>query len=137
MTPVASTSAAAASLPAEVWTWGAVAELILSGLAVVMGVLLLLSALTALMGRFFVALEARRAAQTAAPQKTAAASAPETDEALPQGLIAVLAAAAAEILNEDVRIVRVRRRPDIGSGWAVQGRMSIHSSHQLRQGGPH
>ena len=96
---------------------------ILSGLAVVMGVLTLLWGVMALVGRAFIA-------PVPAP---APAPAPEAVPAgVPPHHLAAIAAAVAVLTDGRGRVVRVTAPPHRSTAWAQHGRAELFASHRVR-----
>ncbi|MCA9268137.1 MAG: OadG family protein [Planctomycetales bacterium] len=72
------------------------------------------------------------AARQAAAPKTAGADANE----LPEEIVAVIAAAAAVVVDQPHRVVHIREAAQDEHGWAQAGRMQLHTSHQIKRGEP-
>jgi Na+-transporting methylmalonyl-CoA/oxaloacetate decarboxylase gamma subunit len=70
-----------------------------------------------------------------APAEPAGASAERSPELSPE-LVAVVAAAANEILGYPVRVTRIRyHRQAPGGGWSQQGRLTVMAGHRPRSQG--
>ena len=54
------------------------------------------------------------------------------DEMSPE-LVAVIAAAAAEMLGQPHRVVKIRGMTPADLGWSLKGRLEHHQSHKLQQ----
>ncbi len=52
------------------------------------------------------------------------------DDAVPDEIVAVIAAAVAEVIDAPHRIVRVRGLTPDDLGWLLEGRMQHHASHR-------
>lgn len=111
----------------------------LTGFLVVLFTLGSLAFLVGLIGRFFIALEARRTASATPPPARAAvpaiASAPATtDEEIPTAVLAAIAGAVAAALGDSrfaIRGVKVAD-PKQNLAWSAEGRRTIYASHQIR-----
>lgn len=111
----------------------------LTGFLVVIFTLGSLALLVGLIGRFFIALDARRAASaTPSPTLTAApVAAPEpapTAEEIPTAVLAAIAGAVAAALGDSrfaIRGVKVAD-PRQNLAWSAEGRRTIYASHQVR-----
>ena len=111
----------------------------LTGFLVVIFTLGSLALLVGLIGRFFIALDARRAASvTPSPTLTAApVAAPEpatTEEEIPTAVLAAIAGAVAAALGDSrfaIRGVKVAD-PRQNLAWSAEGRRTIYASHQVR-----
>jgi len=99
----------------------------LVGFAIVVLVLCILWALTALVGFIF----ASKAKTANAAAASALASAPKTAAAIDitEEELAVLAAAVDTLIDQRHRIVSIRSN---ASRWGAQGRSDIHASHRIR-----
>lgn len=75
----------------------------------------------------------RRSTPTPTPAAEPAPAPAESDELSPD-LIAILTAAAAEMLAQPVRVTRIRyfNRPPLGT-WSQQGRLTIMASRPVRR----
>ena len=101
------------------------------GFIVVLVALALLAVIISMLGKFF-----RTAPKTAAttsktaPAKPAAPTVTLASDAIPDHIIAVIAAAVAVEMGQRHQIVAVTH---VGSNWSMEGRRSIYSSHTLRR----
>lgn len=111
----------------------------LRGFLLVVIILLLLWGMTALIGKTFMALEAKKAAKAKAALASASASAPAPSQSLapaastPGGPtdeeVAAIAAAIAMCMQGGARIVSIRPS---SSDWGREGRRQIFASHKIR-----
>jgi Na+-transporting methylmalonyl-CoA/oxaloacetate decarboxylase gamma subunit len=109
------------------------------GFLFVMIVLAVLSAVTTIIGVFFIRQAARDAAKAATAAELAAAQAPAPAMIAPEdalildddpAMTAVIAAAVHSVIGDRAhRIVSIRSG---GPGWAQEGRRQIFSSHRVR-----
>lgn len=97
-----------------------VGSFVMFGLMVVLGILLLLSVLTGIMGKIFVSLENKQKVALASAKPIAPVVTTCTDED-DMELVAVLAAAAMEALDAEVRIVSYK--PSFNT-WSKEGRVT-------------
>lgn len=106
-------------------------EFQLVGLVIVMGALTALYLLCAAVGRLFTRLEARAPAVAGAPASGAQAPAPAPLEDAPTAEhAALIAAAVAATVVQPHRIVAVK---PAASGWSLEGRRQLLTSHQLKR----
>ncbi len=125
------------STVAESWSSYKVFEFLASGLVVVLGTLFFLSVITFLVGKIFEfpgMLERRREAR----KDSALAEAQEKkssgcfEDGITPELIAVISAAAAEVLDKPFKLINVGEVSTGASNWSLAGRSSHHSSHKVR-----
>lgn len=111
----------------------------LTGFLVVIFTLGSLALLVGLIGRFFIALDARRAVSATPPPTLTAApvAAPEpapAGEEIPTAVLAAIAGAVAAALGDSrfaIRGVKVAD-PRQNLAWSAEGRRTIYASHQVR-----
>jgi len=107
----------------------------LTGFLVVLFTLGSLALLVGLIGRFFIALEARQAAaQAPAPARIAAPESTPTGEEIPTAVLAAIAGAVTAALGDRrfaIRGVKVAD-PRQNLAWSAEGRRTIYASHQVR-----
>lgn len=96
-----------------------VGTFVLLGLTVVLGILILLSVITAVIGKIFINIEKQKVAKKESSAPTSAPVAVAVAEEEDSELVAVLAAAAMEALEAEVRIVSYK--PSF-SLWSREGR---------------
>jgi Na+-transporting methylmalonyl-CoA/oxaloacetate decarboxylase gamma subunit len=113
---------------------GDLSEFILTGLAVVMGILLILAAITALSGKIFIYLESKtKASQSEVIAATPVlAPAPLIQNMDPETL-AVIAAAITVYDDEKFnKVIYYKDRHHSNFNWALRGRQRLHNSHKPR-----
>ena len=107
----------------------------LTGFLVVIFTLGSLALLVGLIGRFFIALDARRAASATLTVAPVAAPEPApAGEEIPTAVLAAIAGAVAAALGDSrfaIRGVKVAD-PRQNLAWSAEGRRTIYASHQVR-----
>ncbi|MEX5728330.1 Na+-transporting methylmalonyl-CoA/oxaloacetate decarboxylase gamma subunit [Rhodovulum iodosum] len=102
-------------------------ELVGTGFAVVLSVLMLIWGACAAVGLAFT-----RSARSAAPVDTPAREAGQTAPGVPPHHMAAIAAAVAHTLGEGHRVTRVSAPPHLIAGWPMEGRIETFTAHRIR-----
>ncbi|MCO6457645.1 MAG: OadG family protein [Pirellulaceae bacterium] len=131
-----------ANLPAPI-TWAPLWEdtglpLAVMGIAVVFVALTLVSLFIALLPRLIELLDrlhpvAEERGELAAGSSSAAEVAAAAEGDVPEEIVVVITAAVAEMMGRPHRVVHIRGLTAEELGWSLEGRMQLHTSHQVHR----
>ncbi len=108
--------------------------LAIMGMLVVFVVLVLISSVITLLPRLISLLERLQPEKV---EPVMAAAKPRNPDAVPEEILVVIAAAAAEVMGTPHRIVRIRGLTPGDLDWALKGRIQHHSSHRITRRDAH